>query len=114
VNEQLELLQGTLDLLILQTLAFGPAHGHAVARSIEQRSDDVLQVGHGSLYPALQRLMKVGLIVAEDGLSENNRKARFYRLTAKGRKKLYAETSKWERFAQAVTRVLTPPIQESE
>ncbi len=114
MDEQLELLQGTLDLLILQTLAFGPAHGHAIARLIEQRSEDVLQVGHGSLYPALQRLMKVGLIVAEDGISENNRKARFYRLTAKGRKKLYAETSKWERFTQAVARVLTPPAQESE
>src|SRR5580704_6547546 len=93
-TSQLELLQGTLDLLILRTLAFGPAHGHAIARIIQQRSDEVLQVGHGSLYPALQRLLRHGLIVAEDGLSENNRKARFYRLTAKGRKRLTAETSK--------------------
>ena len=108
LDSQLELLQGTLDLLILQTLAFGAAHGHAIARIIQQRSDEVLQVGHGSLYPALQRLLKRGLIVAEDGVSENNRKARFYRLTAKGRKKLTAETSKWQRFASAVARLLVP------
>jgi transcriptional regulator len=114
LNEQLELLQGTLDLLILQTLACGRAHGHAIARSIERRSEDVLQVGHGSLYPALQRLLKLGLIAAEDGTSENNRKARFYRLTAKGRKKLRAETSKWERFSQAVARVLAPLAEENE
>lgn len=107
-NDQLELLQGTLDLLILQTLAFGHAHGHAIARSIERRSEDVLQVGHGSLYPALQRLLKLGLIVAEDGISENNRKARFYRLTAKGRQRLSQETSKWQRFSRAMTRLLTP------
>ena len=107
-DTQLELLQGTLDVLILQTLALGRAHGHAIAGSIEQRSDDVLQVGHGSLYPALQRLLKSGLIVAEDGTSENNRKARFYRLTAKGRKKLYMEISKWQRFSNAMTRVLAP------
>ncbi len=107
-DSQLDLLQGTLDLLILQTLAFGPAHGHAIARIIEQRSDEVLQVGHGSLYPALQRLLKRGLVVAEDGLSENNRKARFYRLTAKGRKRLTAETSKWQRFSIAMARLLAP------
>jgi PadR family transcriptional regulator, regulatory protein PadR len=107
-DNQLELLQGTLDLLILQTLAFGPAHGHAIARIIQQRSDEVLQVGHGSLYPALQRLLRRGLIVAGDGLSENNRRARFYRLTAKGRKKLMTETSKWQRFASAIARLLTP------
>lgn len=107
-DKPLELLQGTLDVLILNTVARTPQHGHAIATSIEQRSDDVLRVGHGSLYPALQRLLKQGLIVAEDGVSENNRVARFYRLTAKGRKKLMAETSKWERFSQAVGRVLTP------
>jgi PadR family transcriptional regulator, regulatory protein PadR len=105
---QVELLQGTLDLLILQTLAFAPAHGHAIARIIQQRSDEVLQVGHGSLYPALQRLLQRGLIVADDGLSENNRKARFYRLTAKGRKWLSAETSKWERISSAIARLLSP------
>jgi PadR family transcriptional regulator, regulatory protein PadR len=113
-ENQLDLLQGTLDLLILQTLAFGHAHGHAIAKSIENRSEEVLQVGHGSLYPALQRLMKHGLIVAEDGTSENNRKARYYRLTAKGRKRLYSETSKWQRFSNAIARILIPPVGESE
>jgi transcriptional regulator len=107
-DERLELLQGTLDLLILQTLGRGAAHGHAIAHSIEHRSEEVLQVGHGSLYPALQRLLKQGLIAAESGLSENNRNARFYRLTAKGRKKLFAETSKWQRFSEAIARVLSP------
>jgi transcriptional regulator len=111
-KEQLELMQGTLDLLILQTLAPGHAHGHAIARTIERRSDEVLQVGHGSLYPALQRLLKSGLIAAEDGVSENNRKARFYRLTAKGRKQLYMETSKWERFSNAMARILAPVAEE--
>jgi transcriptional regulator len=111
-KEQLELMQGTLDLLILQTLAFGKVHGHAIARTIERRSDEVLQVGHGSLYPALQRLVKSGLIVAEDGVSENNRKARFYQLTAKGRKQLSAESSKWERLTTAIARVLAPAVAE--
>jgi transcriptional regulator len=111
-QDQLDLLQGTLDLLILQTLVMGRAHGHAIARSIKQRSDDVLQVGHGSLYPALQRLLKSGLIQAEDGTSENNRKARFYRLTAKGRKHLHAETSKWQKFSHAIARILTPLAEE--
>lgn len=107
-NDTLELLQGTLDLLILQTLQFGHAHGYAIARSIELRSDEVLRVGHGSLYPALQRLLKLKLIAAEDGISENNRKARFYRLTDKGRKALHAETSKWQRFSEAIARILSP------
>lgn len=110
---QLELLQGTLDLLILQTLALGRAHGHAIARSIEHRSDEVLQVGHGSLYPALQRLLRLGLIQAEDGISENNRKARFYRLTVKGRKQLHAETSRWQKLSEAIARILTPLPEES-
>ncbi|MFZ0593032.1 MAG: PadR family transcriptional regulator [Bryobacteraceae bacterium] len=107
-GNQLELLQGTLDLLILQTLLLRPAHGHAIAKSIESRSEEVLQVGHGSLYPALQRLLKRGLIIAGDGVSENNRKARFYRITAAGRKKLFAETSKWQRFSEAIARILSP------
>lgn len=106
--DRLELLQGTLDLLILQTLERASLHGHAIAQSIERRSEDVLQVGHGSLYPALQRLLKQGLIIAGDGVSENNRAARFYRLTAKGRKKLFVETSKWQRLSAAIVRVLTP------
>ena len=113
-DRQLELLQGTLDLLILQTLAFGPAHGHAIARIIEQRSEDVLQVGHGSLYPALQRLLRQGLIHADDGVSENNRRARFYRLTAKGRRRLTAETWKWQRFSEAIARLLAPLPDQSQ
>jgi transcriptional regulator len=107
------LLQGTLDLLILQTIASRPAHGHAIAQSIERRSEEALKVGHGSLYPALQRLLKEKFIVAEDGISENNRKARFYRLTAKGRKELFAETSKWERLSQAIGRILRPVEEEN-
>ncbi len=107
-DDPLELMQGTLDLLILQTLLYGPAHGHAIAQSIERRSAEVLQVGHGSLYPALQRLLKRRLIVAADGISENNRKARFYRLTAAGRKALFSETSKWQRFSEAIARILSP------
>lgn len=105
-------MQGTLDLLILQTLATGRAHGHAIACSIERRSEEVLQVGHGSLYPALQRLLKMDLIVAQDGISENNRKARFYSLTAKGRRQLFAEASKWQRFSGAIARVLKPVAEE--
>ena len=112
-DKQTELLQGTLDLLILQTLAVGRAHGHAIARIIERRSDEVLQVGHGSLYPALQRLLKFGLIVAEDGISENNRKARFYRLTAKGRRQLSTETSRWQRFSGAIARILAPAAEDT-
>jgi PadR family transcriptional regulator PadR len=113
IDNQLDLMKGSLDLLVLQTLATGRAHGHAIACLIEQRSDEVLQVGHGSLYPALQRLLKLGLIVAEDGISENNRKARFYRLTAKGRKHLFAEASKWQTFSDAMARILAPVVRES-
>ena len=103
---RIELLQGTLDLLILRTLLLGPAHGHAIAKAIEFRSDDVLQVEQGSLYPALHRLIKRGWISVEDGTSDNNRHAKFYRLTAKGRKQLAAETSKWEQLAGAIARIL--------
>jgi len=103
---RIELLQGTLDLLILRTLLLGPAHGHAIAKAIEFRSDDVLQVEQGSLYPALHRLIKRGWISVEDGTSDNNRHAKFYRLTAKGRKQLAAETTKWEQLAGAIARIL--------
>jgi PadR family transcriptional regulator PadR len=103
-----EMLQGTLDLLILQALAGGPAHGHTIAHVIEHRSDDVLQVEHGSLYPALHRLELRGAIVSFWGTSENNRKARFYRLTAAGRKQLRVQASRWERLVQAVNSVLRP------
>jgi PadR family transcriptional regulator, regulatory protein PadR len=107
-DDRIDLLQGTLDMLILRTLLFGPAHGHAVAHAIERTSEDVLQVEHGSLYPALHRLVRQGFLSAKDGLSENNRKARYYSLTAKGRKRLYAEASKWERLARAIGRIMQP------
>lgn len=103
-----DLLQGTLDLLILQTLLLGPAHGHTIAHVIEHRSDEVLQVEHGSLYPALHRLQNRGWISSEWGPSENNRKARFYRLTATGRRQLTRQTSRWDELVRAVNRVLKP------
>ena len=100
-------LQGTLDLLILRTLVFGRQHGQGVARAIQQQSDDVLIVDHGSLYPALQRLEERGFIDAEWGTSETNRKARFYTLTKKGRKELAREQGEWKRIAAAIMRVLS-------
>jgi PadR family transcriptional regulator PadR len=103
-----DMLQGTLDLLILQTLVLGPAHGHIIAHAIEHRSEDVLQVEHGSLYPALHRLENRRWIASFWGTSENNRKARYYRLTATGRKQLLEQTSRWDRLVQAVNRVLRP------
>ena len=108
MEDRLALLQGTLDLLILRTLQLGPAHGHAIAKAIEQSSEDVLLVEEGSLYPALHRLIKRGWISFEEGASENNRKAKFYRLTPKGKKQLALETSKWEKFVRAMSRVLRP------
>jgi transcriptional regulator len=107
-KERIELLQGTLDLLILRTLQLGPAHGHAIAKAIEFRSDEVLQVEQGSLYPALHRLIKREWISVEEGTSENNRRAKFYSLTTKGRKQLATETSKWETLAGAIARILRP------
>jgi len=100
-------LQGTLDLLILRTLVFGRQHGQGIARAIQQQSDDVLIVDHGSLYPALQRLEERGFIDAEWGTSETNRKARFYTLTKKGRKELVREQGEWRRIAAAIMRVLS-------
>jgi transcriptional regulator len=105
---RVELLQGTLDLLILRTLQVGPAHGHAIAKAIKDGSDNVLLVEEGSLYPALHRLLKRGWITFEEGTSENNRKAKFYRLTARGRQRLVAETTKWDRLARAIARILRP------
>lgn len=102
------LLQGTLDLLILRTLLFGPQHGQAIARAIQQQSADTLLVDHGSLYPALQRLEERGWIDAEWGTSENNRKARFYELTKSGRKQLTAETKQWRLMSAAIGRILGP------
>ena len=107
-KERIELLQGTLDLLILRTLLLGPTHGHAIAKAIQFKSDDVLQVEQGSLYPALHRLIKRRWISVEEGTSENNRRAKFYRLTAKGRRQLELETSKWDTLAGAITRILRP------
>ncbi|MGA2570741.1 MAG: PadR family transcriptional regulator [Terracidiphilus sp.] len=101
-----DLLQGTLDLLILQTLALGPMHGWGVAQRIQQVSNDVLQIGQGSLYPALYRLEYKGWICAEWGNSENNRRAKFYRLTATGRMQLEAELESWDRLSAAIALVL--------
>ena len=105
-DDRVELLQGTLDLLILRTLQPGPAHGHAIAKAIERTSDEVLQVEQGSLYPALHRLIKRGWIAAEDGTSENNRRAKFYRLTPQGKKQLSVETTKWDKLSGAIARIL--------
>ena len=107
-RDRIELLQGTLDLLILRTLRTGPAHGHAIAKAIERSSDDVLQVEQGSLYPALHRLIRRGWIAVDEGTSENNRRAKFYSLTPKGRKQLQVETSRWDKLARAIARVLRP------
>ena len=112
-KERLELLQGTLDLLILRTLIFGPRHGQGIARAIQETSGDELLVEHGALYPALQRLEAREWIAAEWGTSENNRKARFYSLTRAGRKQLVAETTKWRRLAAAIGRVLGPEAERS-
>ena len=105
---QTDILQGTLDMLILQILAPGAGHGHTIAYAIERRSEEVLLVEHGSLYPALHRLEDRGWIASFWGTSENNRKARYYRLTAAGRKQLSAEMSRWERVVRAVNQVLRP------
>jgi transcriptional regulator len=103
-----ELLQGTLDLLVLKTLAIGPAHGHTIAHAIAHRSEEVLQVEHGSLYPALHRLEDRGWISSFWGTSENNRRARYYRLTPKGRAQLAEQTSRWDEIVRAVNRILRP------
>jgi len=105
---RLELLQGTLDLLILRTLIFGSQHGQGIARAIQLTSDEELLVEHGALYPALQRLEDRGWISAKWGISTNNRKARFYSLTAAGRKQLVKETTKWKRLSTAIGRILGP------
>lgn len=101
-----------MDLLILRTLRPGPAHGHAIAKAIERGSDDVLLIEQGSLYPALHRLIKRGFLSFEEGVSENNRQAKFYRLTSKGRAQLEIETGRWDKLARAIARILRPATQE--
>jgi transcriptional regulator len=104
--DKVDLLQGTLDMLVLKALSRGPLHGYAVARWIQQSSDDALQVEEGSLYPALYRMERRAWITSEEGLSENNRKARHYKLTRAGRKQLEAESSNWDRLAEAIAKVM--------
>src|SRR6202167_910706 len=111
-RERIELLQGTLDLLILRTLLLGPAHGHAIAKAIEFKAGEVVQVEQGSLYPALHRLIKRKWISVDEGTSENIRRAKFYRLTASGRRQLTVETGKWDKLAGAIARILRPAEQE--
>ncbi|MDX1394793.1 MAG: PadR family transcriptional regulator [Gemmatimonadota bacterium] len=106
--DRIALLQGTLDVLILRMLLGGPEHGQGIARAIQQQSGDVLLVDHGSLYPALQRLEKKGWISAEWGVSDNNRKARFYELTRAGQAQLTRKTNEWQRLVEAMGRVLAP------
>ncbi len=103
-----DMLQGTLDMLVLQTLLMGPAHGHTIAHAIEHRSDEILQVEHGSLYPALYRLEEREWIAAFWGTSENNRKAKYYRLTPAGRKQLQVQTRRWEKLVNGIGRILRP------
>ena len=105
---QSEMLQGTLDMLVLRTLVIGPAHGHTIAHAIERGSEAVLQIEHGSLYPALHRLENRGWIVSFWGTSENNRRARFYRLTASGRRQLAQQTTRWAQLVRAVNRIVQP------
>jgi PadR family transcriptional regulator PadR len=105
-DDRPQLLPGTLEMLVLQTLVFGPRHGHGIGTTIQRTSEDLLLVDHGSLYPALQRLERAGLIASEWGTSNNKRRARFYRLTRGGRKRLAHETGKWEKVMRAVQGVL--------
>ena len=107
-SSRLELMQGTLDLLILRTLLLGPTHGHAIAKHIQRLSEEVLQVETGSLYPALHRLEARGWITASWETSDKGKRAKYYRLTASGKKQLFAEQSKWDQFTRAMTRVLNP------
>jgi PadR family transcriptional regulator PadR len=113
-QERLEIMHGTLDLIILRTLRWGPMHGHGIAKFIQQTSADTFKIEHGSLYPALQRLLQEKWITAQWGTSNKNRRARFYSLTSAGRRQLNAEHSKWQRFSEAVARILTSPRAEED
>jgi PadR family transcriptional regulator PadR len=114
MNTRVELLQGTLDVLILRTLAAGPSHGHAIAKHIQRTSEELLQVETGSLYPALHRLEAQGWIAASWELSDKGKRAKYYRLTPRGRKQLASEQSKWKAFSRAMGLVLNPADQEAE
>ena len=107
-RKKLDVLQGTLDLLILRTLQWGPQHGHGIGQAIRAKSDDLLQLEHGSLYPALHRLRRSGWIDSQWGVTENNQRAKFYRLTSAGKKQLSLEESKWNLFVKTVAKVLLP------
>jgi transcriptional regulator len=107
-SDRLEILQGTLDMLILRTLQWGPRHGHGIGQAISQQSDELLKVETGSLYPALHRLEKKGWLKAEWGVSEANHKARFYRLTAAGKEQLAREHTRWSQFVHAIGRIMNP------
>jgi transcriptional regulator len=107
-NDRLDLVQGTLDMLVLRTLRVGPAHGHQIAKHIQRTTEEVLRVEHGSLYPALHRLEDRGWISSFWGTSENNRRARYYRLTPAGKKQLTAQTNRWDEIVRAVNRILRP------
>ncbi len=107
-TDRLELLQGTLDLIVLQTLRWGPRHGHGIVEFVRHTSEHAFHIDHGSLYPALQRLLQAGLIKGEWATSPKRRRARYYRLTAAGRRRLAVESSRWERFAEALSRLLHP------
>lgn len=113
-RDGIELLQGTLDLLILQTLRWGPQHGYGISQAIRANSGDVLRVDTGSLYPALHRIERQKLIASEWKVSENNQRVKVYRLTAEGRRQLASERSRWEQFSEAVTRALNPQGKEGE
>jgi transcriptional regulator len=108
MSERIELMQGALDLLVLQMLQWGPEHGHGIGQAIRQRSEDALQVEHGSLYPALHRLENRGWLASEWKVSEANRRARYYKLTPKGRRQLLAEQSRWKQLVRAVARTMKP------
>ncbi len=113
-DERIDLLQGTLDMLVLRTLLFGPAHGHQIAKHIQRTTEDVLQVEHGSLYPALHRLERKGLVAAkwENAGTSQKREFKYYRLTTAGKKHLIAEESKWKRMSDAIGRIMWPANQE--